>query len=88
MTSREFYLTSGGIPFVVTPLLGTMRCCIPVVPGGDGADREPLEARTDRCSHRAEIMVGSAPTCTHHLAIAFRIAGIKPRPMPLDECPA
>jgi hypothetical protein len=78
MVSATEYLTVGGIPFVVTPILGTMRCRIPVVPGGDGAETEPLEVRTARCPHRAEVLIGSGPVCGHHYAGFFRVAGTSP----------
>lgn len=78
-----YFTNPGFVPFVVMPIVGTMRCVIPVVPGGDGAETEPLETRTERCSHRAEVLVGSAPTCTHHLLVAAKLGGIQ-----LRSCPA
>ena len=71
MSDRELYLTADGTPFVVQRTLATWRCVIPVLPGGDGAETAPLSDRTARCHHRTDILVGSGPTCGHHLVTVF-----------------
>lgn len=86
MSPSGYYFTEPGfVPFVVTDTIATFRCRIPVVPGGDGAEDVPLEQRTARCGHLAPFLVGAAPTCRHHLTVAFRIGGIKPPPFD-DRC--
>lgn len=79
MSQIYLHLTGDGTPFWVTPIIGTMRCRIPVLPDGDGAETEPLEARTDRCSHRAACLIGEGPVCGHHFEGFFRVAGTKPK---------
>ena len=64
----------GHIPFVVTRAgIGVLRCCIPIIPGGDGATTAPLAERFARCHHPTTLIVGQAPTCRHHIAAAAAI---------------
>lgn len=83
---RQWYATADGTPFCVDPILWPMLCAIPVLPGGDGAETEPLVKRTSRCRHRTYTLVGSAPTCGHHLVMVLRIAGVRPREA-VPTCP-
>lgn len=81
----RWYALSDGTPFVVHDIIPPERCIVPVLPGGDGAALVPLEERTERCEHLADRRVGEgAITCSHHLVLAFQIAGIDPSP---DEAP-
>lgn len=84
---REWYATREGTPFVIEQIPFEMRCKIPVLPGGDGAETVPLELRTARCNHPTFTLWGSGPTCGHHLVMMFRLAGIAPRG-PVPECAA
>ena len=83
--TRECYFTADGTLFCVAKTIWALRCQIPVISGGDGADSESLELRTARCHHLTNFLVGSAPTCGHHLGIVFRLAGTQAR-QPIPEC--
>jgi len=85
--TREWYVTADGTRFCVESDLWAMRCQVPTVPDGDGADTIPLAERTGRCHHRTGILVGSMPTCGHHLEVVFRLAGTK-APESIPACPA
>jgi hypothetical protein len=90
------FFTKDGTPFVVTPMVCTLPCRIPVLPGGDGAETEPLESRTATCSHPAYVLIGTGAVCGHHLEQFFRVAGTElpaviarlaaePEPEPIDD---
>lgn len=64
----------GDTPTTVTKALGTMPCVVPVGPNGE-EHPTPLEARTARCSHPTDVLIGSAPTCAHHLDMVASLAG-------------
>ncbi len=81
-------------PLVLRSSIWTMRCKIPVLPGGDGATWATLEERTERCDHKTTIIVGQAPTCFHHLVDAIdmldvinREAGVNFEGTPIDPRP-
>lgn len=67
----------GGTVTTVNQMLGSVPCGIPVTDDGQtfSADGQtlPVEARPRRCGHPADIMVGAAPTCAHHLADLPRV---------------
>lgn len=85
MTTGTVHITSDGTTFVVyRDDLVRWRCSIPVLPGGDGAETEPLEARTERCRHQTPYHVGAAATCPHHLQLVYRLAGIQQ--IVTDDC--
>lgn len=68
-------MVDGHIPFVLSRSVAEFRCSIPVLPGGDSATEAPLEARTARCTHRTIYLIGSAPTCEHHIRAAVTAFG-------------
>jgi hypothetical protein len=85
MTLTGTYMTAGFTPFVVWSPVGTWSCCVPVLPGDDGADTAPLVDRTARCGHATGLFVGFSPTCGHHLRVMLRIAKAEPRG-PIPDC--
>ena len=76
MTNRIGFTQPDFIPFVVDRVIAEFRCCIPVVPNGDEAGTAPLASRTARCGHRTFWLVGSAPTCPHHIQVATEIGHV------------
>jgi hypothetical protein len=84
---------SGAGPLVLEDGFALFRCGIPVLPGGDGAESAPLVKRTAKCGHLSNVVVGSAPTCEHHLRVCARLACVSYPKMlgaivPLDCEPA
>lgn len=78
MSGVEGVYLAGESPFVISDTaFAEFRCCIPVLPGGDGAEDAPAEDRTERCGHPTTLFVGMAPTCPHHLAVAIRVGSVR-----------
>lgn len=48
------------------PIIGTIGCCVPVVPGTPDVEA-PREERTEFCAVDANWIVGAVPTCDTHL---------------------
>lgn len=60
-------------------MIGTLPCGIPVTANGRSVSSIgqplPLQLRPHRCNHPADILIGSAPTCEHHLSDLIRVDG-------------
>jgi hypothetical protein len=71
------YVFLGGTITTVTQMLGALPCRIPVTADGQTFDASgaplPVELRPERCGHLADVLVGQAPTCAHHLAELSRV---------------